>query len=360
MAAGESRGGSPGLDVVVKVGGRAGGAPPSAPALRVNRGRDGTPAPGAHRPPHLGTEKGFTALPASEDSGLAKTARPRTSGRPRRTPTAPPIRTAAGRGAARAPPVRASRAWRTPPASANTAPPPIAGRSVPEAGAPGDNCTGAEAHEPERTIPREPQRSDDEGHRRSTRQQRGEVRRYRRRVHQPEHREGRIHERVHRREPVDAPCAHCQQHLRLTTPQAIVREHPARDLPTDGQGQADDRNQGTTRDDCRQRSARTRSSMARRRSAWFRSIRSARLWMSAFRSALRSPNRASARLSTAAERSSLRFSAAAIYRQSSVKPAGAEAGQSDPDADDRPDSGVTVVFSPRGHRGTAGRCHDTV
>ena len=49
-------------------------------------------------PPHLGTEKGFTALPASEDSGLAKTARPRTSGRPCRTSTAPPIRTAAGRG----------------------------------------------------------------------------------------------------------------------------------------------------------------------------------------------------------------------------------------------------------------------
>lgn len=30
------------------------------------------PAQGEHRPPHLGTEKGSTALPASEDAGLAK------------------------------------------------------------------------------------------------------------------------------------------------------------------------------------------------------------------------------------------------------------------------------------------------
>lgn len=50
MAAGESRGRSPGLDIVVEVGGRAGGAPPSAPGLRVNRGPDGMLAQGKHRP----------------------------------------------------------------------------------------------------------------------------------------------------------------------------------------------------------------------------------------------------------------------------------------------------------------------
>ena len=43
------------------------------------------------------------------------------------------------------------------------------------------------------------------------------------------------------------------------------------------------------------------------------------MWLWAFKSALSSANRPSARFSTAAERSSLRFSAEAMYRQSSVK-----------------------------------------
>ena len=45
MAAGESRGRNPGLDIVVEVGGRAGGPPPFALGLRVNRGPDGLTPP---------------------------------------------------------------------------------------------------------------------------------------------------------------------------------------------------------------------------------------------------------------------------------------------------------------------------
>ena len=51
MAAGERLRRSPGVHVVVEVGGRTGGAPPSPPGLHVNRRPDRTPRAGGAPPP---------------------------------------------------------------------------------------------------------------------------------------------------------------------------------------------------------------------------------------------------------------------------------------------------------------------
>ena len=95
----------------------------------MNRAPVETPAEGAHRPPHLGTEKGLHGT-----AGLRGL-------RPRQNRTATNVRPSAAyadgtpdtdrsgsRWRQNSAPVGASRAWRTLPASANTAPPPIAGR----------------------------------------------------------------------------------------------------------------------------------------------------------------------------------------------------------------------------------------